>query len=168
MKAPVTQEELDYRDNFTNRVNAVSNAQGLFNDVEDRARKLTILKSLISTLHLGDDVLAILQAEIEAADEAARKAKEAEEAEAAAALEAETSSSIDEPTADESDDANLDLTPMPDDELVEEGLDSEKEDAVEEKEDSTILLEEADLFEDSNDLPTPEEADNNIDFTENY
>ena len=44
----------------------------------------------------------------------------------------------------------------------------EIEEIKEEEKESTILLEEQELFENNDDLPTPEEADNDRDFTENY
>ena len=172
MKAPVTQEELSYRENLTNRVSAISNINGLFSDVEDKSRRLTILKSLVSSLHLGDEVLEAIQTEIEAAEEAARKAKEAEEAEAAAALETEGGDTEVDTTETE----EVELTPMPD-AAIEEDLEedtpvdpeeSEIEEIQEEEKESTILLEEHELFEINDDVPTPEEADNNRDFTENY
>ena len=172
MKAPVTQEELSYRENLTNRVSAISNINGLFSDIEDKSRRLTILKSLVSSLHLGDEVLEAIQTEIEAAEEAARKAKEAEEAEAAAALETEGGDTEVDTTETE----EVELTPMPD-AAIEEDLEedapvdpeeSEIEEIQEEEKESTILLEEQELFENNDDLPTPEEADNDRDFTENY
>ena len=172
MKAPVTQEELSYRENLTNRVSAISNINGLFSDIEDKSRRLTILKSLVSSLHLGDEVLEAIQTEIEAAEEAARKAKEAEEAEAAAALETEGGDTEVETTETE----DVELTPMPD-AAIEEDLEEdapvdpeepEIEEIKEEEKESTILLEEQELFENNDDLPTPEEADNDRDFTENY
>ena len=167
MKAPVTQEELSYRENFTNRVNAISNVNGLFTDIEDKARRLSILKSLVGSLHLGDEVLDIIQKEVEAAEEAARKAKEAEEEEARKAKEAEEAANADLATPDtteetDSDDADLDLIPMPDSE-VEEGLEATEES---EEETKTILVEDGVLVE-NDDLPTPEEADGERDFTEN-
>lgn len=172
MKAPVTQEELSYRENLTNRVSAISNINGLFSDIEDKSRRLTILKSLVSSLHLGDEVLEAIQTEIEAAEEAARKAKEAEEAEAAAALETEGGDTEVDTTETE----EVELTPMPD-AAIEEDLEEdtpvgpeepEIEEIKEEEKESTILLEEQELFENNDDLPTPEEADNDRDFTENY
>jgi hypothetical protein len=79
MKAPVTQEEIDYRNEFTNKINAISSLQGLFTDIEDKPRRLRILKALIASLNYGDEINAEIDAEIAAAEEAA--AKEAEEAE---------------------------------------------------------------------------------------
>jgi hypothetical protein len=84
MKAPVTQEEIDYRAEFTNKINAISNLQGLFTDVEDKPRRLRILKTLIAPLNYGDDLMAEIDAEIVAAEEAALKAAEEAELEAAA------------------------------------------------------------------------------------
>ena len=54
---------------------------------------------------------------------------------------------------------NLDLTPMPDTELkTEENFKPAS---------GTSALNEEQLFEDDDDLPTPEEADSERDFTEN-
>ena len=166
MQAPVTQEEIDRRENLNNRANAISSINSLFSDVEDKSRRLTILKSLVGSLHLGDEVVDVIQKEIEAAEEAARKAKEAEEAEAAAAA-AEGGGDLDldldlDSDTEESDDSgeDLDLAPMPDSEIAEEGFKAD--------ESKTILVEDGVLVEDTDDLPTPEEIDSNRDFTENY
>ena len=161
MQAPVTQEELDRRENLNNRANAISSINSLFSDVEDKARRLTILKSLVAPLHLGDEVMDIIQKEVEAAEEAARKAKEAEEAEAEAGGEIDLSlGSSDEAAADsDSDDLDLDLSAMPDSEITEEDFKAD--------ESKTILVEDGVLIEDAEDLPTPEEAEYGRDFTEN-
>ena len=152
MQPPVTLEEQTFRNNFSDRVTAISNVNSLFSDVEDKARRLTILKSLVSSLHLGDEVVAEIQKEIEAAEEAAKKA--AKEAEEEAKAEANTNNNNTESSSND-----LDLTPMPDSELsVEENFKSTT---------GTHTLNEEHLFEDDDDLPTPEEADSEIDFTEN-
>ena len=161
MQAPITQEELDRRENLNNRANAISSINSLFSDVEDKARRLAILKSLVGSLHLGDEIVDIIQKEIEAAEEAARKAKEAEEAEAAAAggdelMELDVGGETEEPSAEEVD---LDLSPMPDSEIAEEDFKADDS--------KTILVEDGVLIEDADDLPTPEEADIDRDFTEN-
>jgi hypothetical protein len=167
MKAPVTQEELDYRENLNNRASAISSINSLFSDVEDKSRRLTILKSLITSLHLGDDVVEAVQKEIEIAEENARKAKEAEEAEAAANAETTTDSyTPEEETSESSDDSDLEA--MPDDAIVEEELEIVEEPKEEEEDSKTILVEDGVLIEDTDDLPTPEEADTDRDFTENY
>ena len=161
MQAPITQEELDYRENLNNRANAISSINSLFSDVEDKARRLTILKALVAPLHLGDEVMDIIQKEVEAAEEAARKAKEAEEAEANAT---ETGGDdivgLDTDTEiEDSGEVELDLSPMPDSEIAEENF---KVDTT-----KTLLVEDGILIEDVDDLPTPEEADTERDFTEN-
>ncbi len=167
MRAPITQEELDYRENLNNRANAISSINSLFSDVEDKARRLTILKSLVSSLHLGDEVAEIIQKEIDAAEEAARKAKEAEEEEARLAKETGAGGDLDLDlgSTEDANDDDLDLAPMPDEEIEEE-LEEPKE--AEDEDSKTILVEDGVLIEDADDLPTPEEADNDRDFTENY
>lgn len=164
MQTPVTQEEIDRRENLNNRANAISSINSLFSDIEDKARRLAILKSLVAPLHLGDEVMDIIQKEVEAAEEAARKAKEAEEAEAKAKAEEASGdmdldlSSIDEIGAEDTAD-DIELAPMPDAELAEESFKTD--------ESKTILVEDGVLIEDADDLPTPEEADMGRDFTEN-
>lgn len=152
MRAPVTQEEVSYRENFTNKVSAISNVNSLFTDVENKARRLSILKSLVASLDLGGDIAEILQKEIEAAEEEAAKAAEE------AALDAEgTESEVDADSGAE-DLGDLDLGDMPDSEITEEGFTSNG---------GSMTLTEDALFEDD-DLPTPEEADTDRDFTENH
>ena len=155
MRAPLTQEEVDYRTHFTDRINAISNLNGLFSDVENKARRLTILKSLISTLDLGDEVAAELDKEIQASIAADKKA-EAEEANEGSEESEETTGNEEATTEEPTEEAggeelDLDLAPMP--ESVEEPK-------------AQILTENQDLFEDE-DLPSPEEADADRDFTEN-
>lgn len=90
MKAPITQEENDYRAGLTNRINAISSLNSLFSDVEDKGRRLGILKVLVGRLDLGDELTSIVDEEIKDQNEKTRKAKEAEEkaaAEEAAAAE---------------------------------------------------------------------------------
>ena len=157
MQAPITLEEQTFRSNFSDRVTAISNVNSLFSDVEDKARRLTILKSLVGSLHLGDEIVAEIQKEIEAAEEAAKKAEE----EAAAEEKESKSESSDELDLDteSSGEDDLDLTPMPATELkAEENFKPAS---------GTSALNEEQLFEDDDDLPTPEEADSERDFTEN-
>lgn len=72
MKAPTTQEELDYRAELSNKINAISNMQGLFTDIEDKTRRLRILKALLSSLNYGDAINAEIDAEIKAIEEATK------------------------------------------------------------------------------------------------
>ena len=136
MQAPITLEEQTFRSNFSDRVTAISNVNSLFSDVEDKARRLTILKSLVGSLHLGDEIVAEIQKEINS----------------------ESSDELDLSTENGGED-NLDLTPMPDTEVkAEENFKPAS---------GTSVLNEEQLFEDDDDLPTPEEADSERDFTEN-
>lgn len=160
MQAPITLEEQTFRSNFSDRVTAISNVNSLFSDVEDKARRLTILKSLVGSLHLGDEIVAEIQKEIEVAEEAAKKAEEEAAAEAKENNEnnAESNDDLDLSTESGSEE-DLDLTPMPDTELkAEENFKPAS---------GTSTLNEEHLFEDDDDLPTPEEADSERDFTEN-
>lgn len=166
MRAPLTQEEQDYRANFSDRVTAISNVNGLFSDVEDKARRLTILKSLITTLHLGDDIAAEIDKEIDAAQEAAKKAAAEEKAAAAEGGEGGSEGGsgsedldLDLGGEEESGGEDLDLEPMPDSELP-------AEESFKPAPGASALNEEQ-LFEDEDNLPTPEEADGDRDFTEN-
>lgn len=159
MKAPVTQEEIDYRNELTNKINAISNLQGLFTDVEDKPRRLRILKALIASLNCGDEINAEIDAEIVAAEEAAKKAEEE------AALEASGSEPTEEPTAEAA----------PEESTSDEDIDLGSLDALESfnSGDGELLLEDKELNLDvamvltEEDLPSPEDLDSDKDFTEN-
>ena len=155
MRAPVTQEEVSYRENFTNKVSAISNVNGLFTDIENKARRLGILKSLVASLELGGDILSEIQKEIEAAEEEAAKAA----AEADAADLGEGDLGIEESEAGGDEDLSLDA--MPDSEITEESFIGFTSNGG-----GTVLTEDQFLFEDD-DLPSPEEASPEKDFTQN-
>lgn len=160
MKMPLTQEEKDYREDLTNRISAISNMQSLFADVEDRSRKLEILKELISTLNYGDGILQIIDEEI--ADAESQKAKAAEEA----AVEAEKETSEEtssETNGEEPLDLDLDLGNSSEVPMESFTSNSDSEFLVEEKSNDIDL----DSLVESDDLPTPEELDETIDFSEN-
>ena len=153
MRAPLTQEELDYRKDFTDRIQSISNLNALFGDVEDKARRLTILKSLVSTLSLGDDVIQEVQKEADAAKKAAKEAEEQTKNEETETSKGETTET--ETAETETEDAgleDLDLTPMPEEKESEGGKE---------------VLNEQSFFVDDDDLPLPEELDPNRDFSEN-
>ena len=166
MKAPVTQEEIDYRNEITNKINALSNLQGLFTDVEDKARRLRILKVLIATLNYGDEIMAEIEAEITAAEEAAKKAEEEAELEGLEGAEGEsteklpalpTEESPEDSTAKEDD---IDLGSLAD---LESFGQSGNEILLEDQElnlDAAMILTE-------DDLPSPEDLDAEKDFSEN-
>lgn len=164
MKTPLTQDELDYRANITERISAISSAQALFTDIEDKKRRLTILKNLIGQLNYGDEVMDVIQKEIEATEAAEKKAAEEE-----AADNTEEGGDItggednldlggeEESTDDGGDD--MDLTPMPMESFTGNGGEATLlEDGVG---DDFIVLEESD------DLPTPDQLNDSVDFSEN-
>ncbi|MBO5423964.1 MAG: portal protein [Lachnospiraceae bacterium] len=159
MKTPLTQDELDYRANIAERISAISSAQALFTDVEDKKRRLTILKTLIGQLNYGDEVMEAIQQEIEATE--AQEAKEAEEA-ANAETEGGDADLADTDTGDEEPEEggdDMDLAPMPMEGLTGNGGES-------------VLLEDGDgndfiVLEESDDLPSPEQLDEKRDFSEN-
>jgi hypothetical protein len=164
MKTPLTQDELDYRANIAERISAISSAQALFTDIEDKTRRLTILKTLIGQLNYGDEVMDAIQKEIEATEVAEKKA--AEEAAAAelegggdAGADLDLGGDTEEPVADEGGDEDMDLAPMPmegftgnggDATLLEDGIGND-----------FVVLEESD------DLPTPDQLNDALDFSEN-
>jgi hypothetical protein len=152
MKAPVTQEELDYRSDLSNKINAISSMQGLFTDIEDKPRRLRILKALIAGLNYGDSVNLEIDAEISAIEEA--MAKEAAEAEAAESANAEGT----EPEqTDESSTEDVDLGSL--DSLELESFSANDGDILLEDQSGLLLTEE--------DLPSPDDLDSEKDFSEN-
>jgi hypothetical protein len=157
MKAPATQEEIDYRNEVTNKINVISSVQGLFTDIEDKPRRLRILKALLATLNYGDAINVEIDAEIKALEEAA--AQEAENAENEATEggeDLEAAETTEEPAADE----DIDLGSL---------------DALESftNHDGELLLEDQELELDTSmiltedDLPSPADLDDEKDFSEN-
>lgn len=165
MKAPVTQEEVDYRNSLTNKITAISNLHGLFTDVEDKPRRLKILKELVTSLNYGDGIINEINEEIKALEAAAKQ-----EAEDAKKSDSENSSTDElelNPVGDsEGDSDDLDLQPVESfsnsvhgDEILNEDTDLDLGDLE--------LLEEDEFLSESDNLPTPEEANSEIDFSEN-
>lgn len=161
MKAPVTQEEISYRESLSNKITALSNMNGLFSEVEDKVNKLNIIKVLVKSLDYGDELASIIDKEIAIAEEAKKKEKQEAEAEAKAAAEeearatAEASQPAEETQTEESDDDTLGLSSV----AAMESL--SKEDAK-----APTLTEDV-LNDESLPLPSPDELDENIDFSEN-
>lgn len=159
MKAPVTQEEIDYRTEFTNKINAISSLQGLFTDVEDKPRRLRILKALIAPLNYGDEIVAEIDAEIAAIEEAAKTAEEEAATEADATANTEGSQDDSAGSANTEDDTDLGSL---------DALESFTEHAGE------LLMEDQDTFQidattilTEEDLPVPSDLDADKDFSEN-
>lgn len=162
MKAPITQEEIDYRADLSNKINAISSMQGLFTDIEDKPRRLRILKALLAGLDYGDDINAEIDAEIKAIEEAAAQAAlEAENAEAEGAEGEATETGGEEVEAAEEPAEDMDLGSL--EELNLEAFNVGTGD---------ILLEEQEVLTDStllteDDLPSPSDLDAEKDFSEN-
>lgn len=187
MKAPLTQEEISYRENLSSRVQAISSIQALLSDIEDKPRRLEILKVLINTLDYGDDILQQIQEEIKAVKEQQKAEKEAAEKEAALAEAGGESGSTDSGTGDTADlgdlgDLDLDLdsdnssTPEPAEAPADTGGAEDIElppveatqESFESNNSGTVLVEDAEntlYLSESDDLPTPELLEK--DFTQN-
>ena len=152
MKAPITQEEIDYRADLSNKINAISSIQGLFTDVEDKPRRLRILKALLGGLNYGDAIFTEIDGEIKAIEEAAKEEAANAELEAESSGETSTEETTTESTATE----DTDLGSL-------ETLESF------DIHDGDILLEDQTgldiLTEDE--LPSPAELDSDKDFSEN-
>lgn len=165
MKTPLTQEEKDYREDLTSRISAISNMQSLFADIEDKGRKLKILKNLISTLNYGDEIIQVIDDEIEAYE--VQKAKEEEEAaaEAAAGNEQAASSTNEAAKEEGAEGSGEDLNIPWATEVAEESFNQNKGDVL--LEDTNTTLEDLGILTEGDDLPTPAELDDSIDFTVN-
>lgn len=184
MKTPLTQEEKDFRDNLSSRLNTISTFQALFNDVETRSRKLEILKDLTSTLHYDDDIMNVLQEEIDDAKKAeAKERAEAEQKEEPQAVQEDTNLNMPhvdlktEPADNLQADSSAQSTDLEDntnlpspDELAsaEPGSDLNTNESLSANNKDEFSVFDDTLTEDpDNSLPTPEEADANKDFTKN-
>lgn len=66
MQAPTTQEEVDRRDNLSNKVGLVRDIMDTVADIENVATKLKIAKSLLSNTISDGEVIQLIQDEIEA------------------------------------------------------------------------------------------------------
>lgn len=162
MKAPITQEEIDYRADLSNKVNAISSIQGLFTDIEDKPRRLRILKALLTALNYGDALNAEIDAEIAALEEAAAEAAANEEA---GDTEGESADIPAEDTGDVGEDTSGG-----------EDIDLGSLEALESFNSGTgdILLEDQELEKPADldiltedELPNPTELDSDKDFSEN-
>ncbi len=162
MKAPLTQEEIDYRADLSNKINAISSLQSLFTDIEDKPRRLRILKTLLASLNYGDEIYTEIDAEITDIEEAMKLAEENEETLEQGEDGAPAPPVPNKSAPDNEDGADIDLGTLADLESWKpaEGTyrlleDSEK-----------ILNDPIDLLQES-DLPSPNELDSEKDFTEN-
>jgi hypothetical protein len=155
MKAPATQEEINYRESLSNKINAISSIQGLFTDIEDKPRRLRILKTLLTDLNYGDAINAEIEAEIKALEEAAKAEADGESTEGddLGALGGDDSGSS-EPAGGEDAGGDEDLGSLDTLEAFYGGG-------------STVLMEDTDLLLTESDLPSPAELDDTKDFSDN-
>ena len=65
MQAPVTQEEIDRRENVSNRIRVVGDIMGNLNDLPNQVIKLKILKALLATVVTDNEVLGLIQEQID-------------------------------------------------------------------------------------------------------
>lgn len=65
MQIPVTQEEIDRRENLLGKVQMVSDIMNLLQDVEEPSKRLEITKILLSNIVTDEQILGILQEEID-------------------------------------------------------------------------------------------------------
>lgn len=65
MQPPTTQEELDRRDNMSNKVGIANDIMNLLGEVEDASAKLKILKSLLSNIVNDNEIISIIQEQID-------------------------------------------------------------------------------------------------------
>ena len=69
MLPPTTQEEIDRRENLSSLVGITRDIINLTDEVEDKASKLKIMKSLVSNVVTDSDILTIIQDEIDRVEE---------------------------------------------------------------------------------------------------
>ena len=65
MLPPTTQEEIDRRENFKNRISYVRDTMDLFNDIDSTAMKLKLLKALLSSAITDPEVISLIQEQID-------------------------------------------------------------------------------------------------------
>lgn len=78
MQAPVTQEELDRRENLSNRIRVVGDIMQNLDGIKNNTIKLKILKSLMASAVTDSSVLDLIQEEIDALEEKGKKKKDKE------------------------------------------------------------------------------------------
>ena len=66
MMPPTTQEEIDRRENYKNRISYVRDTMDLFADIDDTAMKLKLLKALLASAITDTEVIELLQEQIDA------------------------------------------------------------------------------------------------------
>jgi len=71
MQEPTTREEADRKDAMINKITVVQDTMSLFDDIQDPASRLTILKNLLAGVSTDAEILAIIDDSIKKAEEEA-------------------------------------------------------------------------------------------------
>lgn len=140
MESPITQEEIDKRADKDTRIRYINDLMGQFADIDDKAVKLTIFKSLLGDTIGNPEVISYLQDYIDELIAVKNKAKETKPREAK-----NSDTAIDTETPEASDDMNLPSL-----------------EAMQKEEAKEALVETAELTEDEEDdsyLPSFDELD---------
>lgn len=69
MLAPTTQEELDRRENLSNKVGVTTDIMNMLGDIDDSVIKLKIMKSLLSKILTDGEVIDLIQQQIDNLEE---------------------------------------------------------------------------------------------------
>lgn len=133
MLSPTTQEEVDRRDNMSNKVGLVGDIMSALSDIEDTATRLKILKSLLSDTLTNAEVISLIQEQIDAL---------------------ETEETPMEDTSFMTDESEEDLSGLFGDDMPSENSSSNFDDFSEFNSNSATEFEEP-ASEESNDLPLP-------------
>jgi len=144
MEAPITQEELDKRANKDTRIRYINDLMSQFADIDDKAVKLMIFKSLLGDTIGNPEVITYLQDYIDTLEADKNKTKEKHDDKAA-----EVATPEPEASPDEYADSDIELPSLED---------------LETKESKDVLVETAEVDEeDDSYLPSPEELGLNKD-----
>lgn len=69
MLPPTTQEEIDRRDNTASKVQIARDIMDLFGDIEDKAARLSVLKSVLSAVVTDPEIISVISDQIQIAEE---------------------------------------------------------------------------------------------------
>lgn len=133
MEAPITQEEIDKRADKDTRIRYINDLMGQFADIDDKAVKLTIFKSLLGDTIGNPEVISYLQDYIDELIAVKNKAKETKPSESK-----NGDTAIDTESTEASDDMNLPSLEAMQKEEAKEAL-VETAELIEDEEDDSYL-----------------------------
>lgn len=76
MLSPTTQEEVDRRENLTNKIGLIGDIMNALSDIDDVSTRLKILKSLLSDTLTNPEVISLIQEQIDTLESEAEQAEE--------------------------------------------------------------------------------------------